>query len=423
MGIRDWFNQPSNLPIFQNFQKWLNLRKIFITSLTILFGLALGLLLLEITLRLLPVLLPLETYAQLPAKRWLAPVGQPRFLAEYRALWAEDAYLRERMKPGLDTVVHGNPEYPAWPIETDSLGLGQVGFRDTLPEGPPFALVLGDSFGFGVGVAQEDLWLEQLERETGLSFLNLSQVGASSLQEARIYTRYGRQLPHQVVFWLFFQNDFKDNLRFAQWLQPEADIPQAVRRPTHICQGVAHRLLKRYSLVYELPLYGLRACEYSALTPTPRYQDERLSLTFCLDHDICDSDVQERMLADGWPLTRQALLSTAAQAEQAGATLIILIVPSKEQVYEAQFREAAALAPDYDVDRLVEPLRDFCRAESLPCLDLTGPLRSAAQTDHQLYFPIDIHWNEAGHDVVAAAVADYLQQHQGFWPDELIESE
>jgi len=379
---------------------------------TIFFGLILGFLLLEIALRLLPTLLPLETHAQLPYKQWLAPVGQPRFLAEYRVLWAVDDYLRERMKPGVDTIIHGNPEYPAWPIQTDSLGLGEVGFRDRLPEGPPFALVLGDSFGFGVGVAQEDLWLEQLERDSGLPFVNLSQVGASSLQEARIYARYGRQLPHRVLLWLFFQNDLKDNLRFAQWLQPEADIPQAVGQPTHVCQSVAHRLLKRYSLVYELPLYGLRACEYSAMPPTPRYQDDRLSLTFCLDHDICDLAVQERMLSDGWPLTRQALLSTAAQAERTEVTLIIIIVPSKEQVYEAQFRQVAALPSDYNVDRLVEPLREFCRTEALPCLDLTEPFRAAAQTGRQLYFPRDIHWNEAGHDVVAAVVGDYLRQEK-----------
>ncbi|HXW01381.1 MAG TPA: hypothetical protein VEC93_23425, partial [Anaerolineae bacterium] len=268
--------------------------KIWRAPLAIIFGLGLGLSLIEMTLRLFPALLPLETHSQLAQKSgFMAPVGLPQFLAEYRRLWEEDDFLRERMKPNLDTIIHGNPEYPNWPIKTDSLGLGLAGYRDTLPgQADPYALVLGDSFGFGVGVAQEETWLEQLERETGLAFVNLSQVGASSLQEARIYARYGRHIPAKIVFWMFFQNDLKDNLRFAQWLDPAAPITQAVRRPSQPCTGSLHHFLKRYSLAYELLLYGPHTCEYSAMPSTPAYNDDHLSLVFCLDHDICDLEVQ-----------------------------------------------------------------------------------------------------------------------------------
>lgn len=379
---------------------------------TIAFGLGLGLLLIEVLLRLLPGLLPLETHSQLSQKAgWLAGVGLPQFLVEYRALWEEDDFLRERMKPNLDTVIHGNPEYPAWPIKTTSVGGGPAGFRDALPEGAsPYALVLGDSFGFGVGVAAEETWLEQVEAQTGLAFVNLSQVGASSLQEARIYSRYGRNLPARVVFWMFFQNDLKDNLRFAQWLNPDEVVPQAVRRPSQPCAGMLHSLLKRYSLAYELLLYGRHTCEYSAMTPTYTYQDRRLTLTFCLDHDICDGEVQTQMLAAGWPLTRQALQDTLALLEPTGATLVILIVPSKEQVYWEQYRQVAALSSGYNIDQLTEPLRHFCAAERLHCLDLTPTLRAEAQQGRQLYFPVDIHWNAAGQAVVAREVKRYLRQ-------------
>lgn len=378
--------------------------------LPVIFGLSLGLILVELMLRLLPALLPLETHSQLTQKSgWMAPVGLPQFLAEYRLLWESDDFLREHIKPHLDTIVHGNPEYPAWPIKTDSLSLGEAGFRDTLPrQAEPYDLVLGDSFGFGVGVAAEETWLEQLERQTGLAFVNLSQVGASSLQEARIYSRYGRRLPAKIVFWMFFQNDLKDNLRFAQWLDPKAAIPQAARLPSQPCAGTLHEFLKRYSLAYELLLYWRHTCEYSAMTPTPAYHDDNLSLVFCLDHDICDVDVQARMLSDGWPLTRQALQDTLTQLHQTGATLVILIVPSKEQVYWPQLQQVATFPPSYRIDQLVEPLRQFCTEEKLHCLDLTPALRAEAQQGKQLYFPIDIHWNAAGHVVVAQAVEDYL---------------
>jgi hypothetical protein len=386
--------------------------KVWRLALAVIFGLSLGLILIEITLRLIPTLLPLETHSQLTQKEgWLAAAGLPQFLAEYRQLWETDDFLRERMKPNVDMLIHGNPEYPTWPIQTDSLGLGPVGFRDTLSgQASPYALVLGDSFGFGVGVTQAETWLEQLEHRAGLPIVNLSQVGASSLQEARIYARYGGQLPAKIVFWMFFQNDLKDNLRFAQWLDPQANITQAVRLPDRPCTGSLHSFLKRYSLAYELLLYWQHTCEYSAMTPTPAYHNEQLSLVFCLDHDICDRDVQARMLSAGWPLTRQALQDTLVQLDQTGATLVILIVPSKEQVYWPQFRQVASVSPDYNVDQLIEPLRQFCAAEKLHCLDLTPAFRAEAQKGKQLYFPIDIHWNAAGHTLVAQVVENYLRQ-------------
>jgi hypothetical protein len=390
----------------------INCKSLLPAGVTFGLGLALGLVFVEIILRLIPSVLPLETHAQLTGKQWLAPVGLPQFLAEYRELWEDDDDLRERMKPGLNTIIHGNPEYPAWSIKTDSLGLGPAGFRDTLPDQPPYALVLGDSFGFGVGVAQQEIWLERLENEIGQPIVNLSQVGASTLQEARIYARYGRQLPAQVVLWMFFQNDLKDNLRFADWLKPEANSAQAVRQPTRPCSGPAHRALKRYSLAYELILYWRRNCEYSAMTSTPIFRDERLSLAFCLDHDICDLDVQARMISDGWPLTRQALLETKTQTEQAGATLVIIIVPSKEQVYWDQFEQLATFPPNFDVDQMIEPVRDFCSLNKVYCLDLTEAFRVEARRGRQLYFPIDIHWNAQGHAVAASVVREYLRREK-----------
>lgn len=376
-----------------------------------IFGLGLGLLLVELLLRLVPAALPPEIQPQVAQKSWLlARVGLPQFVAEYYHLWEMDDYLGSRMRPGLDTVIHGNPEYPAWSIKTDSLGLGPAGFRDTLPDRPPYALVLGDSFGFGVGVAQDEVWLELLEHETGRPFLNLSQVGASSLQEARIYERYGRVFPVEIVFWMFFQNDLKENLRFAQWLDPADGIPQAETNAAQLCRGPVHRALKRFSIAYELVIYWQRWCEYAAIPSTPTYRDEAMNLTFCLDHDICDLQVQARMLSAGWPLTQTALVQTQTLVEQNGAELIIIIVPSKEQVYRDRFQQVASLPADYNVDQLVQPLLDYCVQAQLHCIDLTEPFRDQARQGRQLYFPVDIHWNAAGHRLVAQVVKRYLDE-------------
>jgi hypothetical protein len=382
-------------------------------GLLITLGLGLGLLATEIGLRFFIPFFPYQTDPYLSRKAWLfSDPGLPQFVAEHRLLWESDDFLRERVKPNINMVIHGNPEYPAWPVKTDSLGLGPVGFRDTLPDQPPSALVLGDSFGFGMGVRQEEIWSEILEQETGQPIVNLSQTGASSLQEARLYARYGRQLPVKLVFWLFFQNDLKDNLRFARWANPKAAIVEAVRQPDQTCTGPVHDFLEKYSLTYELLLFSNRACHYSNLPSNPVYRDFNLSLTFCLDHDICDLGVQTQMLAAGWPLTRQALLDTLVQLDLTGAELVIILVPSKEQVYWEQFRQVTSLPPDYNIDQLVEPVRLFCLEGKLHCLDLTPVFRAEAAKGQQLYFPVDIHWNAQGHALAAQVVEEFLRQEK-----------
>jgi hypothetical protein len=389
----------------------LSWRQVWRNGLTSILGLGLGLSLVEILLRLVPGALPAEIQPQVTNKAWvIASASVPRFYVEYRRLWEEDPFLREHMKPGLDTVVHGNPEYPSWHIRTSSLDLGPAGFRDERPKEQPYAVVLGDSFGFGVGLRHEDVWLEQLERQTGLPFVNLSQVGASSIQQARIYTKYGRQLQASIVIWMFFQNDMKDNLRFAHWLDPTAGVELASRPPGRPCQSWLHRALKKYSLIYELLIYWQRNCDYAAILPTPVYRDGRLSVTFCLDHDICDPAVQARMLAAGWPLTQAAIHDTRQLVEQSGAVLVVLIVPSKEQVYWEQFQKVAGLPANYDVDQLVAPMRAYCAQAEIRCLDLTPVFRAEATSGAQLYFPVDIHWNERGQALVAQAVGDYLRE-------------
>ena len=170
-----------------------------------LLGIGGALVMAEVLLRLVPSLLPVEVQSHAAGMPGVsARRGVFRFFAEYRRVWEPDDWLRERLRPGVDVVLHGAPEYPEWPLQSDDLGLGPAGFRDTPPTGDPYAVVLGDSFGFGVGVRREEIWSERLEQSTGLEFVNLSQVGASSLHEERIYQRYGTRFRARVVVWMFF---------------------------------------------------------------------------------------------------------------------------------------------------------------------------------------------------------------------------
>jgi hypothetical protein len=53
-------------------------------------------------------------------------------------------------------------------------------------------------------------------------------------------------------------------------------------------------------------------------------------------------------------------------------------------------------------------MRSFCAERGIAFLDLTPVLEAAVNGGRNVYFPDDSHWNAEGHDVAAAAVADFL---------------
>src|SRR5574341_2216807 len=78
-------------------------------------------------------------------------------------------------------------------------------------------------------------------------------------------------------------------------------------------------------------------------------------------------------VADGFALTRQAILEARAQtlAQDREAKFVVIILPHREQVY-------APVALQARLDDLNQALADFCQQVDLTCIDLTQALREKA---------------------------------------------
>ena len=109
---------------------------------------------------------------------------------------------------------------------------------------------------------------------------------------------------------------------------------------------------------------------------------------------------------------------------------MVVFIPSKAQVYlpllEASFEPLALqralrycfrdqpYAPTLEVmmrNRLAlnDLMRGFCAAEGIPFLDLTPDLQSTLAAGQNVYFPDDSHWNAAGHEAGAIALARFMR--------------
>jgi len=90
--------------------------------------------------------------------------------------------------------------------------------------------------------------------------------------------------------------------------------------------------------------------------------------------------------------------------------MVVLYFPSKEEVYWDHIKARASQFSSFEDrrDKMRNAIREFCAASQLPCLDLSPALRARGANGERLYYPIDIHWNEAGHRVVAETIQKFL---------------
>jgi hypothetical protein len=112
-----------------------------------------------------------------------------------------------------------------------------------------------------------------------------------------------------------------------------------------------------------------------------------------------------------WDVISKTLLDARAAAAGIGADLLVVYIPRKIRVYQG----LVEAAPDSVIHRwkpndFPQVLAAFLEEHGVPFLDSTVPLRQAVAAGESVYLPDDVHWNAAGHRVVAAAVAERLRR-------------
>jgi alginate O-acetyltransferase complex protein AlgJ len=139
------------------------------------------------------------------------------------------------------------------------------------------------------------------------------------------------------------------------------------------------------------------------------------SLRYLLFHSGGD---QVRIGRDGWLfftdelrfhananshlIARAALLGAASTAlERDGVKLVVALVPDKTRVYPEHL--AKGRIPEYNRSRYQDALSAL-QARNVNVVDLLEPLAAAAKND-EVYYRSDTHWNQAGAQIAAQAIA------------------
>jgi lysophospholipase L1-like esterase len=369
--------------------------------------------------------------------------------------WIESARYKQRLRPNLKTYCeweHGDivrmgflpPELfggqlHRYPFETDA-----EAFRNPAVRQPIDVAALGDSFVDAMTSPREESWPARLEQITGKRVQNYGTSSYGPQQELYVLQDFAiAHHPRDVVLAYFAGNDLFDAERFDDW-QRAGDKPGE--------EATGWRLKKKFRRFETLFLTTLVGRAFparpSASSQTPgrnvasafdrgAYEIRTANgaaLRFALMPPYLQKLAASRAEIEssrGWQLVRDSLARMKEICGQHDTRLTVMFVPSKDEVYWpllerslgqeelqrsvdfiSRYNHMTIRIADIRANRLVQNdlMREFCAAAGIRFLDLTPVLEQAASSGRAVYFADDAHWNAAGHEVAARALAQLLAQ-------------
>jgi hypothetical protein len=316
----------------------------------------------------------------------------------------------ERLTFGDLAAMSGDPNHRV--SRNEIFQTDQQGFRNS-----PHALnaavklvVVGDSFGMGLGSSQEDTWTSLLEKD-GYPLYNLSMPATCPLHGAARFSRTIESLHLSegatIVVPLYIGNDLEECAEDAE---------------RNISRG---RVSGWRSLRIALEDYRFRS---------PLRQ---LGMRLVYRWVFADPVVSVRELPDGRqmlfykPHTRAANISLAqverdpnfqrltsslkrihAVASDNRAAMLVVIIPTKEEVYGWILRDEPLESDLSASSGLAGAVKSFCDYEKIRCVDLRPALSDEAKNAWKrgdlLWWPDDSHWNPHGHQTAARLISQAL---------------
>jgi lysophospholipase L1-like esterase len=297
------------------------------------------------------------------------------------------------------------------------------GFRNRWPWPERVEIVaVGDSLTFSLGVGDEHAWPGIVQRALNKPLINLGLVGAGPQQYLRLYETFGAKLnPRLLLVGVYAQNDFWDAGLFDQWLREGVGDNYMVwrnfgrplryslsfRHPIQTAEGLFRAHV--YPIVRSSHLYNLvramRGGEVQEMAPVKSLDLPDGGRMVLMPDDFLSKTSGAGPDAREFQLVRDALLQLHALATKQGARVLMVLQPSKEEVYMPLAGEAL---PDPTV-----ALRGAFDAGGVEYLDLAPAFREHAERGERLFFEVDTHPNEQGYALIGELVTAYLKANPG----------
>jgi len=301
-------------------------------------------------------------------------------------------------------TVHSGQE---WRVEVkiNARGLRSKEYEYDKRVGAKRVVVLGDSYAFGYGVAQEVAFPSQLDSMLGqdVEVINLGTSGYSTDQQLLFLRREGVKYHPDLVIVAFYLNDAYDNLiaYYNEWYgKPRFVVGrdgalQLVGVPVPRFEGSSYLVSfvrRRWYALRDLVNVGSKF--------------KRLEWFSIFDRSFAEEG--------RWDVTERLLVEIDRVSRSHGAGMVLVVIPVVEQIYARGVRHPGITPEDFDLDAPQQRLVRFAQGAGIEVVDLLPLLREHAE-GRWLYFKADNHWNERGHRLAAEAFVEVVEKllHEG----------
>jgi len=311
--------------------------------------------------------------------------------------WIRSEALGFRLAPGIRTRMRG-PEYDI-EVATNSLGMRD---DEVVAADGASVLLLGDSFAMGYGVERPRIFADLLERELAVNVINAGTGGYELIQQPRMLAELGRRFrPDLVVYVLYLGNDLAQN---DEWeVRSDSSLHNRVREyPVRQASEIKLASLARNFV------YGIRK---------GRSEKEGEWLPFEGYLGLCERTLGEEAAGD-YELADSLLAELASESRRLDVPLLVLLLPYRSMVEPEALASLARTVPDletrYDLSRPAREIGARLAARDIAYFDVTPFLVEEHRRDAvPLYFPIDGHLTEAGHEAVARFAGPRIREALG----------
>jgi lysophospholipase L1-like esterase len=330
--------------------------------------------------------------------------------------------------------IHSHPPIFESAFHTNSLGLRDKEYSLEKPMGVTRIVVIGDSFTWGYGVNDHEVFTEVLEsllRNTDV--INLGVTGYGTPQEFSYLKRVGIQFNPDIVLLAFCLNDVGNPYprKRVNTARDEKGnkVPKDYQKRQKL-KSLPHQTsfflnLKAY-LMHHSSLYAFLLDRVNRSMPLVRllvrmgfkdklagFESLELSLPPALK-------VYPDILEAKFHATKDNLLEIQHWLKKKGIRFVVFLIPSVEAVDENRFHRTIAYnvyeEDDFDLDRPYRILESFGKENGIEIINPLENFRTVQANDKKLYFEGDSHFNKDGHELFAKQIKNYLRNFPEFLP-------